>query len=82
MKPSQNSLFKADPYVRAVAESGILGSVHGKIPSRERNCLLYDYYHPSEWVVGKIHHRMLVILLKEDEDEWLNPDIVSDVNGY
>jgi hypothetical protein len=29
MKPSQNSLFKADTYVRAVAESGILGLVHG-----------------------------------------------------
>jgi putative SOS response-associated peptidase YedK len=28
-------------------------------------------------VVGKIHHRMPVILLKEDEEEWLNPDIVE-----
>ena len=28
MKPSQNSLFKANIYVRSVAESGILGLVH------------------------------------------------------
>jgi putative SOS response-associated peptidase YedK len=28
-------------------------------------------------VVGKIHHRMPVILQKEYEDEWLNPDIVE-----
>jgi putative SOS response-associated peptidase YedK len=28
-------------------------------------------------VVGKIHHRMPVILQKEDEDAWLNPDIVE-----
>jgi putative SOS response-associated peptidase YedK len=28
-------------------------------------------------VVGKIHHRMPVILLREDEDEWLNPDIIE-----
>jgi hypothetical protein len=28
MKPSQNSLFKADTYVKSVAESGILGLVH------------------------------------------------------
>jgi hypothetical protein len=28
MNPSQNSLFKADTYVRPVAESGILGLVH------------------------------------------------------
>ena len=28
-------------------------------------------------VVGKIHNRMLVIFLKEDEEEWLNPDIVE-----
>jgi putative SOS response-associated peptidase YedK len=28
-------------------------------------------------VVGKIHHRMPVILQKEDEEEWLNPDIVE-----
>jgi hypothetical protein len=28
MKPSQNSLFKADTSVRSVAESGILGLVH------------------------------------------------------
>jgi predicted GIY-YIG superfamily endonuclease len=28
MKPSQNSLFKSDTYVRSVAESGILGLVH------------------------------------------------------
>jgi hypothetical protein len=29
MKPSQNSLFKADTRVRSVAENGILGLVHG-----------------------------------------------------
>ena len=29
MKLSQNSLLKADTYVRPVAESGILGPVHG-----------------------------------------------------
>jgi hypothetical protein len=28
MKPSQKSLFKADAYVRVVAENGILGLVH------------------------------------------------------
>jgi hypothetical protein len=28
MKPSQNSLFESDTYIRAVAESGILGPVH------------------------------------------------------
>jgi hypothetical protein len=28
MKPSQNSLFKADTRVRSVAESGILGLLH------------------------------------------------------
>jgi single-stranded DNA-binding protein len=28
MKPSQNSLFKADTRVRSVAENGILGLVH------------------------------------------------------
>jgi hypothetical protein len=28
MKPSQNSLFKADTYIRSIAESGILGLVH------------------------------------------------------
>jgi hypothetical protein len=28
MKPSQNSLFNADTWVRPVAESGILGLVH------------------------------------------------------
>jgi DNA invertase Pin-like site-specific DNA recombinase len=28
MKPSQNSLFKADTYVKSVAESRILGLVH------------------------------------------------------
>lgn len=28
-------------------------------------------------LVGKIHHRMPVILHKEDEDVWLNPDIVE-----
>jgi predicted RNase H-like HicB family nuclease len=32
MKPSQNSLFKADTYVRSVAESGILGLVHTRRP--------------------------------------------------
>jgi putative SOS response-associated peptidase YedK len=26
-------------------------------------------------MIGKIHTKMLVILLLEDEDEWLNPDI-------
>jgi putative SOS response-associated peptidase YedK len=26
-------------------------------------------------VIGKIHTKMPVILLPEDEDEWLNPDI-------
>jgi hypothetical protein len=30
MKPSQNSLFKADTYVRTVFESDILGLVHMK----------------------------------------------------
>jgi hypothetical protein len=34
MKPSQNSLFKDDTYVRAVAESRILGLVH-EIKRRE-----------------------------------------------
>jgi hypothetical protein len=34
MKPSQNSLFKADTYGRSVAESGILGLVHG-LPLQE-----------------------------------------------
>ena len=29
MKPSQNSLFKADTLGRSVAECGILGLVHG-----------------------------------------------------
>jgi hypothetical protein len=28
MKPSQNSLFKADTRVRSIAENGILGLVH------------------------------------------------------
>jgi putative SOS response-associated peptidase YedK len=28
-------------------------------------------------VVGRIHQRMPVILQKEDEEEWLNPDIVE-----
>lgn len=28
-------------------------------------------------VVGEVHHRMPVILSKEDEDTWLNPDIVE-----
>jgi putative SOS response-associated peptidase YedK len=28
-------------------------------------------------VVGKIHHRMPVILQKEDEEKWLDPDIVE-----
>jgi putative SOS response-associated peptidase YedK len=28
-------------------------------------------------VVGKIHNRMPVILLQEDEEEWLNADIVE-----
>jgi putative SOS response-associated peptidase YedK len=28
-------------------------------------------------VGGKIHKRMPVTLQKEDEDEWLNPDIVG-----
>jgi hypothetical protein len=31
MKPSQNSLFKADTRVRSVAENGILGLVHIKM---------------------------------------------------
>ena len=33
MKPSQNPLFKADTSVRPVAESGILGLVHGRTGS-------------------------------------------------
>ncbi len=28
-------------------------------------------------LVGKIHPRMPVILRREDEDEWLNPDITE-----
>jgi putative SOS response-associated peptidase YedK len=28
-------------------------------------------------LVGKIHHRMPVILKKEDEEVWLNPDIME-----
>lgn len=28
-------------------------------------------------IVGKVHHRMPVILSREDEDTWLNPDIVE-----
>lgn len=28
-------------------------------------------------VVAKVHHRMPVILKKEDEDFWLNPDVVE-----
>ena len=35
MKPSQNSLFKADTYVRRVAESGILGLVQGITYARD-----------------------------------------------
>jgi hypothetical protein len=31
MKPSQNSLFKTDASVRPIAESGILGLVHGSL---------------------------------------------------
>lgn len=31
---------------------------------------------PNE-VVGKVHNRMPVILKKEDEETWLNPDIVE-----
>jgi putative SOS response-associated peptidase YedK len=31
---------------------------------------------PNE-IVGKFHNRMPVILKKEDEAEWLNPDIVE-----
>lgn len=31
---------------------------------------------PNE-AVGKVHNRMPVILSKEDEDTWLNPDIVE-----
>jgi hypothetical protein len=41
MKPSQNSLFKADTYVRPVVESRILGLVHAKcdasLSARSRN---------------------------------------------
>ena len=40
MKPSQNSLFKADAYVRAVAESGILGLVQVKVLLLKFNSLL------------------------------------------
>jgi putative SOS response-associated peptidase YedK len=28
-------------------------------------------------IVGRVHHRMPVILPKEDEDAWLNPDMVE-----
>jgi signal transduction histidine kinase len=35
MKPSQNSLFKADTRVRSVAENGILGLVHGLVSDQE-----------------------------------------------
>jgi hypothetical protein len=35
MKPSQNSLFKADTYIRSVAESGILGPVQVIISQRK-----------------------------------------------
>jgi putative SOS response-associated peptidase YedK len=31
---------------------------------------------PNE-LVGQFHHRMPVILRKEDEDTWVNPDIVE-----
>ncbi len=31
-------------------------------------------------IVGKIHERMPVILKKEDEDEWLNPDISEPIH--
>lgn len=31
---------------------------------------------PNE-IVGKVHHRMPVMLQKEDEAEWLNPDIIE-----
>ena len=30
-------------------------------------------------IVGKYHDRMPVILEKEDEDIWLNPDVVAKV---
>jgi putative SOS response-associated peptidase YedK len=33
-------------------------------------------------VVGKIHTRMPVILYKEDEAAWLNPDIVEPERLY
>jgi putative SOS response-associated peptidase YedK len=65
MKPSQNSLFKADTRVRSVAENGILGLVHTIITTA------------ANGVVGKIHQRMPVILQKEYEEEWVNPDIVE-----
>jgi putative transposase len=41
MKPSQNPLFKADTYVRPVAESGILGLVHGNGCKLRENKRLY-----------------------------------------
>jgi hypothetical protein len=43
MKPSQNSLFKADTYVTSIAESGILGLVHDKLRTFPVNngCLIF-----------------------------------------
>jgi hypothetical protein len=41
LKPSQNPLFKADTYVRSVAESGILGLVHAKIFSSKQTPILF-----------------------------------------
>jgi hypothetical protein len=35
----------------------------------------------KQWGVGKIHIRMPVILFKEDENAWLNPDS-AERNGY
>jgi putative SOS response-associated peptidase YedK len=125
LKPSQNSLFKADTCIGPVAEPGIVGLIHRK-PFRQQRCLVpatgfYEWHKsqkPSQpyffklkhaelftfaglydqWldpktnkeiqsytiittaangVVGKSHQRMPVILQKEDEEEWVNPDIVE-----
>jgi hypothetical protein len=41
MKPSQNSLFKADTYAGFIAESGILGLVHGYTQKCALQCKHY-----------------------------------------
>src|SRR6266699_57512 len=37
---------------------------------------------PANSIVGKIHPRMPVILRREDEETWLNPDIIEPEQLY